>query len=35
MEKRTNYGIRMASINLNEVKRELNQLIIDIHSLRF
>jgi len=35
MEKRTNYGIRMASIDLNEIKRELNQLVIDVHSLRF
>jgi hypothetical protein len=35
MEKRTNYGMRMASMDLNEIKRQLNQLILDIHSLRF
>jgi len=35
MEGRTNYGLRMAYADLQEVKRRLRESILDITSIRF
>ncbi|MDT7875308.1 MAG: hypothetical protein RQ872_01140 [Sulfolobaceae archaeon] len=35
MERRTNYGLRMAYADLQEVKRRLRESILDITSIRF
>ncbi|EWG07416.1 MAG: Hypothetical Protein ASUL_05471 [Candidatus Aramenus sulfurataquae] len=34
MERRTNYGIRMARMDVQEIKRQLREALLDIHSLR-